>query len=756
MQKIGRNDPCHCGSGKKYKQCCADKDARLTSDSISNKSLILQQFQKALQQHQAGQLSEASTLYQQILQVEPDHTDALHLLALIHLTAGNSQAALDLINKALRLRPGEAIYLNSLGNVFKAQGRSNEAADCYRQAVLTKPDFAEAQNNLGVICEEEGRSDDAVNYYQRALSIKPDYLDAQNNLGRALQAQGHFDNAIACYEQALKINPHSVTARTNLGSNLAAQGRMDEALHHCRMSIVTRPNNADAYHNLATVLHAQGLLDEAITNYQLALQINPAFATAHYNLGLALGTQGRLEEAIASCRKAIAIKPDSVEAYHNLGILYTKQLQIDEALAHYRQAFSIKPDYILSYSNLILLMDADPRFSAEDIHAEFKHFSDAIESPLIAGRKPHHNNSDRDRKLKIGYVSPDFCNHAVSPFMLPIFEHHDKSQSTLYGYYTNKTQDNISERIASLMDEWIPCYGWSDERLAERIRADGIDILVDLSGHTTANRLAVFARKPAPIQVTWIGYPSTTGLNAMDYRLTDEYLDPPGATDQYHTEQLIRLSKSAAYPIPATSPDVNQLPALTSGQVTFACLNRAEKINLTVVKLWARILNAVPQAKLMLLYADQEFASQRLLQMLSQHGIGMERLILQPKVPFEDYLTLHHQIDLALDCFPYNGATTTCCSLWMGVPVVTLAGSRPVSRCGASILGRAGLPEFITHSEDEYLRRALEVIGNLPKLNQIRQSLRADLISRNSAENYVQELETAFRMMWRTWCDSRA
>lgn len=652
MKKIGRNDPCPCGSGKKYKHCCQQKDLAQTASAHSDTAFIPGALQTAIQHHQSGRLPQAQLIYQQILQAEPNHADALHLLGLVYHHQGNSAAAVELIQSAISARPTEAMYYFNLGNMQQDMGQLDQAIACYRQALLRQPGS----------------------------------VDTLIGLGTALRAQKRLDEAIACYRQALSI----------------------------------QPDCADVHYNLANALQDQGQLDEAISSYRKALLIKPDFAGVYSNLANALRAQGKLDEAIENFRQALFINPDNnAEAY----------------------------------SNLLFTMQYLSTCSPAEVFSEHQRYAELFETPLKPCWQPQPNSRDPERRLKVAYVSGDFCSHAVAYFIEPILASHDKSRVEIYGYYNHAQHDDHTDRIVGYMDHWLVCNNMSDEQLAERIRADGIDILVDLSGHTALNRLPVFARKPAPVQASWIGYPGSTGLTAMDYRITDPWQDPPGLTECYHSETVIRLPGGMAFQPEPDSPAVNALPALTSGELIFASLNNLSKVNQAVVNLWGRILSALPQARLMLGNVTDSGVEQRLIGMFSQAGIGAERLILQPRVTMAGYLALHQQIDVALDPFPYNGGTTTMHSLWMGVPVITLAGDHPVSRLSAAHMSRVGLSEFISHSEEEYLQCALRAAQDLPALNRVRQSLRERM---NGPEcdpaNITRHLEAAYRDMWRKWC----
>jgi predicted O-linked N-acetylglucosamine transferase (SPINDLY family) len=437
-----------------------------------------------------------------------------------------------------------------------------------------------------------------------------------------------------------------------------------------------------------------------------------------------------------------------------IGLLKMQMGRPDEAVKYYRQALSIKSDNFNTFTCMLLALQYSTAFSAEDIYIAHQQFGQRVQSKQGNASVIHLNDRAVGRRLKVGYVSGDFRNHAVAFFIEPILANHDRSQFEVYCYYNLSTEDDQTKKLAILADHWLICSAMSDEQLASRIREDGIDILIDLSGHTSHNRLPMFARKPAPVQITWIGYAGTTGLAAMDYRITDAYMDPPGLTERYHSETLIRLPQTSTLYQPTSGcPKVNALPALKSEQFVFASLNNLTKVNQGVVNLWSKILTAVPRAKLMLANMSEEAIEKRVVAMFEQCGIGPERLILKPRMPLLDYLALHHQIDVALDPFPYTGGTTSVHSLWMGVPVITLAGQRTVSRVGASILSQLGVTDLIVHSEDEYLQLAIKMTQNLPALSQLRQSLRARMENPTGERvDVTHALEAAYRDVWNTWC----
>ncbi|MBN8767103.1 MAG: tetratricopeptide repeat protein [Thiobacillus sp.] len=820
-QKIARNDPCPCGSGKKYKQCCLLTTGQPVPPASAAMDLA-NALQRASAHYQAGQLREADAVCQQILQRSPNHPDALHMqgmiayrigmldvaavllgsvveiapdfadghnnLGVVLMAQGAPDEAIARYRKAIALQPNHANAHYNLGNALKEQGRLDEAIASYRKALALTPDYAPLHSNLGDALQTQGRLDEAiasyrkalrldpelveVHYnlgdalrereeldeaaasYRRAIEIKPDYADAYNNLGNVLKSQDKLDEAADAYQQAIRLKPDFAEAYNNLGVIFRKQDRLDEAIIHCRLAVSIKPDFAEAHGNLGEVFYAQGLLDEAIASHKRALEIRPDSAETCNSLGTALRERGRLDEAALYGRQALQIKPDFAEAYNGLGNTFQAQGRLGDAVACYRQALSLKPDSTITYSNLLYTMQYMDTVTPAEIFSEHQRYAERFETPLKAHWRPHANRRDPERRLRIGYVSADFYNHAVAFFIEPILAGHDKSRVEIYCYYNHIKRDAHTDRIAAHADHWLACSKMSDEQLAERIRADGIDILVDLSGHTGYNRLPVFARKPAPVQATWIGYAGSTGLTAMDYRITNAEMDPPGLTERYHSESLVRLPDSGVAYRPAPDcPPVNPLPALSADTFVFASLNNLIKINPSVARLWASILEALPHARLMLGNMTDDGIRQRVVEQFGQAGVGADRLILQPRMSFSEYLALHHTIDLALDPFPYNGGTTTMHSLWMGVPVVTLAGEHVVSRVGVSALARLDLNAFITHSEEEYLQRTLQLARDLPGLERIRQSLRGRMSGANhEAGSIARQLESAYREMWRKWC----
>ena len=720
MKKIGRNDPCLCGSGKKYKFCCLRKDTTHAGQLPSEDVAIPVALQVAIEHHQGGRLPQAEAIYQQVLQVQPNHPDALHLLGDIFRQRGNIEIAVDLIDKAIDANPGEQIYYNSLGNVLQVQGRLDAAIESYRKALRLKPDYAEAYSNLGNVLLADGRPDEAVGNCRKALLIKPDYAEAYGNLGNALLAQGRPDEAVESYRRALLL----------------------------------KPDYAEAYNNLGTVLLAQGRSDDAVESYRKALLIKPDQAEVYCNLGHALLAQSRPDEAVESYRQALLLKPGYAEAYSNLGTALQVQGRPDEAVENYRQALLIKPDYAEAYSNLLFCLIHDDRLTPEACRDQHLAFAERFEGPLRAGWQSHPNDRNPDRRLKIGFVSGDLRSHPVANFIEPVWAALASGMVDLWVYSSHSVEDDVTSRLRRLVSNWRLVVGLSDAALADAIRADGIDILIDLSGHTGHNRLLTFARKPAPVQATWIGYPGTTGLTAIDYLICDRFNAPHGLYEQYYSERFARLPSTGAFEPNQDAPAVNELPALTNGYITFASFNRPSKLGEPVVAAWSRILHALPSARLLLSHVSDETLAEGLKARFGRHGIAPGRLRFQPRLPMSTYLALHHEVDVVLDTWPFTGGTTTNHALWMGVPVVTLRGPSRAHCQSAAALCRMGLEDWVADDAAGFVHIAIERAQDIDALAALRRGMRERWLNSpwRQSTTVAQGLEAALRMMWQRWC----
>jgi len=634
-------------------------------------------------------------------------------------------------------------------------GRLSEAERIYRQVLAQQPDHADALHLLGVLVAGAGRLDAAVELIRRAIAICPANAAYYGNLGIALRGKGQVDEAIAAYRQAIRLMPDYAEAHNNLGNALAAMGQLNEAIVSYRQAIRFRADYAIAHSNLGNALTEMGQIDEAITVCRQAIRLKPDLAEAHSNLGNALKGTGQLDEAIVSYRQAIRLKADFVEAHSNLGSALVCLGQLDAAIVAYREAIRLKPDDAGAHSNLVYTLHYHPGYDSRMIREELGRWNRQHAEPLKKLVQPHANSRQPDRRLRIGYLSPDFRDHVVGRNLLPLLREHDRGQTEIFCYSNVVCADGLTVQFQRYTDVWRSIVGLSDSQAVDLIRQDRIDILVDLALHTAKNRLVLLAQKPAPVQATFAGYPGSTGLDSIDYRLTDPYLDPPGLNDQFYTETSIRLPDSFwCYEPQVTELAVNPLPAQANGHVTFGCLNNFCKVNEPVLRLWANILKSIDRSRLMILCPEGSHR-QSLLDMLEREGISPDRVELIAHCPRLQYLELYHRIDVGLDTFPYNGHTTSLDSFWMGVPVVTLLGQTAVGRAGLSQLTNLGLPELIARNPEQYVQIATDLARDLSRLAELRRTLRARVQASPlmDAPRFARNIEAAYWQMWRKWCE---
>lgn len=662
----------------------------------------------------------------QFLNATPDNADALHTLGLRAYQIGKNEMAADLLSRAVELKPGEPAFHNNLGNALKELGRLDSAIGCYEKAVAIKPDYQVAWYNLGLALQIARRPDAAIGCYEKAIDLSPECYEAYTNLGIALQSLGKLDDAILYFERSLKINP-------------------DYPL---------------TYNNLGITLQNQWKLDAAVESYEKALKIKPDYYEAHNNLGYALQSQGKFDAAIREYEATLAIKPDYHKAYTNMGNCWKDLGRVDLAIGCYEKAMEIAPDDPVAHGNLLFTCHYTGTYDPHAIFEEHLSWARRHEGPLRKTIQPHRNDRTPNRRLRIGYVSPDFRTHSVAYFIEPVLASHDYSMFEVFCYDARNRPDEVTARLHGLADHWRSIAGLSDEDAAELVRSDSIDILIDLAGHTAENRLLLFARKPAPVQVTWLGYPDTTGLEAMDYRITDVNADPEGMTENLHSEELVRLPETfLCYRPPADAPEVGALPVLKSGGITFVSFNNFAKVSSSTIYIWSQVLKAVPNSVLVLkIKAAEEGAVQdSLFAAFKENGVSPDRVKLVKTVSsVAQHLEFYNHADIALDTFPYNGTTTTCEAMWMGVPVVTLAGNTHVARVGASILTSAGLSELIAQTPEEYVNIAASLANNIDRLISLRSEMRGRMERSALAEQkrFTCNLEEMFRTVWKKWCMS--
>jgi protein O-GlcNAc transferase len=541
--------------------------------------------------------------------------------------------------------------------------------------------------------------------------------------GNALMAKGQIQQAINSYEAALSARAHFPEAMANLGIALALSGRFEDSVAALRQAMAQKPDLARAHDAIGTSLRFMGQAELAIPEHRKAIELEPSFTTAYFNLGLDLLELGRNEDAVRAFRRALAISPGFKD-------LHTSIL-----------------------CQMHFLWPHDPRA----IYEEHRRWNRTFAQPLAPLQPLHGNDPDPERRLRVGYVSADFRQHSVSFFFEDLLAKHDPRQVEVYCYADEVKPDEVTDRLRRKARNWRAITGQSDQAVAEMIVQDGIDILVDLAGHTGGNRLLVFARKPAPIQVSYLGYIGSTGLDAMDYRITDALLDPPGTTEQFHCEQLLRLpSTFACYRPPIEAPPIGALPAISNGYITFGSFTTIQKLNATLLHCWAKILSRVSRSRIIIGAKGLGYTSvkQSIHGIFKRHGVAADRVELLDEQSFSDYLAAHQRVDVLLDTFPVNGHTVTCHAIWMGVPAVSLAGPTYCQRLGTSVLTNLGFEELVGQTPSQYEKIAVGLANDLPRLIEFRQTIRSRMTGSGlmDSSRFAQDMENVFRTIWRQWC----
>ncbi len=718
---------------------------------------IQQALDLATQHHRAGRLTEAEAIYRQILAAVPDHPGATHLLGVLSGMKGDLGVAEEFLRRSIALAPRDAMFYVNLARFLAqyAPGRLAEVPDLYRRALEIVPREPLIYYDLGTTLQLLKRFDEALAAYEQALDLKPDFAQACNNKGSVLKEKGRFEEALTCYGRALELQPNLLEAHANLGALFHAQRRFEEAVNHYQKALQINPGHAQVLFSLGISLFELARFEDAIAVYRRAIELQPGYVDARINLGNSLRMIGQIDEAILAYQAALRIDPRHADAYNNLGVIYDLKGQLADALSCYRKAVELKPQDSAAHSNLLLSLHFHPDWLANPrrLLEEHRIWIQRHVAPLHLATGPHTHSRDPERRLRIGYVSPDFRQHAVGRFMLPLITEHDKSTVEIFCYTDVTDSDWVTQRIRERADHWRSIVGVADQDVAELVRRDQIDILVDLTMHLRGSRLLVFARKPAPLQVTYLAYCSTTGLDAIDYRLSDPFLDPPDADLSMYAEKTFHIPAYWCYAEPQDTLPINSLPALASGTITFGCLNNFCKVSPAALETWGKLLLAVPGSRL-LIHANPGSHRDKAKMFLAAMGVEPARCDFAPAGTLEQYFAHYHQIDIALDPFPYAGGTTTCDALWMGVPVVTLRGFHAVGRGGVSILSNLGHPEWIAQDKIQYIDIAARLARDLPRVAELRGRLRDEMRTSRvmDAPAFARNIESAYRQMWQRWC----
>jgi predicted O-linked N-acetylglucosamine transferase (SPINDLY family) len=738
---------------------------------------ISQAFALAFQHYRAGRWELAEQICQRIVQAEPAHADAWHLLGVIAHSRGEHAVAVERIGQAIACVPSTAAYHNNLGLALNAMGRRDEAIgahinlglalvqrgelaeaeDCYHEALRLAPQAGEAWSNLGDLQRRQGNFEEAVTCCRRAVRYNPRLAEAHHNLGCALRALGHREDALRSYQRAQQLQPDHAEILHHLGTAWKELAQPAEAATCFRRLLAIQPDRVEAWISLGNVLRMQSDYAEALRCYERALELQPDQPGVYNNLANTLNDLGRFDEAIAAFRTALRLNPDYAEAYSNLANVLHRLPELDEAIACYRRAMELNLRLNTVTSNYLCVL----RYRSATTPAEYAEALADYErrhaAPLRVLRRKPHNTPDPARPLRLGLVSSRFAHGPVGAFLLRALEHLDRRQFSFVFYANGSPTDEMTARFQALATSWHDVTAWDDERLAEHIRSEQVDLLFDLIGHAPRNRLLAFARKPAPVQITWIDSVGSTGLSAMDYVVGDPYEIPMDLAPSY-SERVLRMPETyVCYTPPDDAPPVGPLPAACRGYVTFASFNNPAKITVPVVERWARILQRVAGSRLLLKYNkfDQAFNRRRYGELFARCGVGEDRVEFQGGAPHAEFLHCYNQVDLALDPI-YNGGLTTCEALWMGVPVVTCPGDMFPRRHGLSHLSNAGLTETIATDFDAYVELAVQLAQDLPRLAAMRARLREQMASAPLCDGprFAEHLTANLREVWRRWCET--
>lgn len=662
------------------------------------------------------------------------------------------------LSKAAELMPQDAETWSNLGNAQRAQQQLPQAEESYRRAIALAPAQPSHAYNLAIALADQGKLAQAISAYQQALAANPAFADAHFNLGIVQQKLQELDAAEASFKAAVKVQPAHAQAWCNLGALQARRGRLDEAHAALKQAIRLAPEMADAHHNLGNV-HKDALrMSQAAQAFGEAIRLQPSHVDAHQGLGQVLGKLRQYQPAIASLKHAIALDPQHVDAWIDLGNVRKEVGELEEALACFEHADQFAPDRLDVLSNWLMLSNYASGVPRARRIERARQYGERVQAQVTTRPRPQHS-FDPEKVLKVGLVSGDLRRHPVGYFLDTVLQALRTGASgrlELIGYPTQPLSDALTQRLKACCTAWHPLTGLDDAAAAKQIAGDGIDILIDLSGHTAHTRLSVFAWRPAPVQVSWLGYFATTGLPEMDHFLSDPW-STPAELQQDFTERLWLLPETRlCFSPPESAPPVAPLPALKQGHVTFGCFNNLTKLNDEVLRLWAAIVQGTPGSKLFLKapQLDDAQVHDLTLQRLQNLGLGRDQLILEGNSPRDEYLRTYHRVDIGLDPFPFTGGTTTAESLWMGVPVLTLQGDSLVARQGVSMMMNVRLGDWVAEDAQAYVHKAIAFANDLPALTELRARLRgqAQASPLFDAPRFAQHFHEALRGMWRQRC----
>ena len=638
---------------------------------------------------------------------------------------GELEGAISSILMLLQHDANNLNYNKQAAHLFRLNADFQRSLQYLEKCLELDSEDANILDEIGNLYQELGLFSDAVTYHQKAVELDPSLAVAYNGLGNAYSALRNFEAAEQAYEHAIKLQADYAVAYNNMGLALTSHGEFEQALPFFEKAIEMDANYALAHNNLANAL--QGLMkhEQAIEHLKIAHSLEPENAGIINNLGVAYSQASLYSESIQYYEKALAVAPDYGEVYKNIGIALESMGQFDDAAINYKKALASNPPVTSAHTSNLFCSNYNTNLDEQTIFQLHADWGKTAIQPVTDNPGFDYQHD----RIRVGYISPDFRAHPVSFFVESIFKHHDKTRFEIFVYHDHLLSDKVTRSLKNDVERWRDVVMLTDEELVNQICKDEIEILVDLAGHTASSRLPMFAQRVAPVQINYLGYPNTTGLTTMDYRITDEQADPIGLTEKFHTEKLCRLENGfLCYNPPAESPEIQEPPSASTGTITFGCFNNAKKINASVINAWSSILGAVPNSKILLKsqhYKDKQVRD-NFLSMFNKNQVDTDRIIFNSwSDSFFSHLDLYNQVDVGLDPFPYNGTTTTCEALWMGVPVIARKGNVHRSRVGFSILSQLQLAEVLCCSDTEtYVSTAITLAKNTQKLTNYRKTLR--------------------------------
>ena len=693
---------------------------------------IQRRLRNGYERHVAGDTNAAAAAYLEILQEDPTNAEAWHLSGLIAFQRKQFDDAAEFIRHALDASPENVVYQANLVAVLLAQNMAGEAELICRRILKQQPKHVAALKHLGTALRKQNRLPEALSALQQCTQLTPDDSELLCNLGAVYSDLGRVDDALSAFQRACSLKADQPEIHLNLGAVFRKLGRFPESLTALNRSIELAPNRPEAFVNRGNLFLELHQPDQSLQDYQRALELNPRSIAGLSGLSQCLPVFGQWNEALEAVRLANLLADLESQTEARAGSVQLRRRMM---------------------SNLLYCASLTPGMSREDVFDMHVNSGRALEESIVPF--VHASGADPDKRLKIGYVSPDFRSHATMRFFLPFFEVHDHSRVEVHCYSEFSGCDKLTERVQKFSHGWCRTSELSDTELAERIHSDGIDILVDLAGHTNGNRLPAFAHKPSPIQVSFLGYPNTTGMSRVDYLLVDAVRES-SQTAKFFSEQLVAMPHGACcFQALKDTPIEMPSPATRNGYITFGSTHRLEKLSHECLSLWAQVLRRVPQARLRVIrdvIGTSERLRRRLLEQLAAAGIDTARVDLQGDVPV-NHLEVYSSVDILLDVFPWPSGTTIYESMSMGVPMPTIADPYAGSRASASCLHFCGLNELIAANADEYLDIVTSLVSDRDRLNEMRSTLRSRLHAAFcDGTRFSRDLEAVYRAMWRRHC----